>query len=113
MVNLRKDREAILSRSQADNTDAQRMRTLQRENAQLHMKLKGVLSELEETRAQREHLGLQSDSVSRLQAKQILEHQANIKALEVSLPYLPQLLFGWHTDSFTVACIMNLIFISD
>ena len=83
VANLRKDRETILSRSQTDNTDAQRLRTLQRENAQLHMKVKGLLSELEESRAQREHLGLQSDSVSRLQAKQIIEHQANIKALEV------------------------------
>ena len=84
---MRKDRETILSRSQTDNTDAQRLRTLQRENAQLHMKVKGLLSELEESRAQREHLGLQSDSVSRLQAKQIIEHQANIKALEVCHTY--------------------------
>ena len=59
------------------------MRTLQRENAQLHLKLKGVLSELEEIRAQKEHTGLQSDSVLRLQTKQIAEHQANVKSLEV------------------------------
>ena len=84
VTNLRKERETILSRSQNDGTDAQRVRTLQRENAQLHMKVKGLLSELEEIRAQREHLGLQSDSVSRLQSKQLAEHSATVKALEVS-----------------------------
>lgn len=85
MSNLRKDREAIMSRSHggADGTDPQRLRALQRENAQLHLKLKGLLSELEEIRAQREHLGLQSDSVSRLQSKQLAEHSASVKALEV------------------------------
>ena len=43
----------------------------------------GLLSELEEIRAESEHTGIQSDSVTRLQTKQLAEHAANIKALEV------------------------------
>ena len=83
VINLRKDREAILSRSQTDDSDGHRLRTLQRDNAQLHLKLKGVLAELEETRAQREHVALQSENMSRLQSKQLAEHTASVKALEV------------------------------
>lgn len=64
--------------------DVQRVRVLQRENAQLHLKIKGLLTELEEIRAQREHLGLQSDHVTRLQTKQLTENAANVRALEVS-----------------------------
>ena len=85
---MRKERETLLVRSQNDpNSDTQRLRTIQRENAQLHLKVKGLLSELEEIRAQREHFGLQSDSVSRLHSKQLAEHAANIKALEVCMVF--------------------------
>ncbi len=44
----------------------------------------GLLTELQEIRAQSEYTGIQSDSVNRLQTKQLAEHAANIKALEVS-----------------------------
>ena len=50
-----------------------------------HFFILGLLSELEEIRAQREQTGLQSDHVSRLQTRQLTEHVATIKALEVSL----------------------------
>ena len=46
----------------------------------------GLLTELEEIRAQREHLGVQADNVTRVQIKQLSEHQNNIRTLEV-----------WHT----------------
>lgn len=83
VTNLRKEREAQIARQQHDSGgDTQRVRVMQRENAQLHLKVKGLLTELEEIRAQREHQGLQSDSVTRLQAKQMAEYAANIKALE-------------------------------
>ena len=86
VANLRKEREMMITRQQADyGGDAQRIRLLQRENAQLHLKVKGLLTELEEIRSQREHLGLQSDNVSRLQSKQLAEHAANVKSLEVTL----------------------------
>lgn len=83
VTNLRKEREAIILKQQTDVTqDVQRVRVLQRENAQLHLKIKGLLTELEEIRAQREHLGLQSDHVTRLQTKQLTENAANVRALE-------------------------------
>ena len=85
VTNLRREREMMISRQQGESSgDAQRVRVLQRENAQLHLKMKGLLTELEEIRSQREHLGLQSDNVSRLQAKQLAEHAANVKSLEVN-----------------------------
>lgn len=81
--NLRKERETLIARHQTDGSgEGQRVRVLQRENAQLNLKVKGLLTELEEIRAQREHLGLQSDSVTRLQNKQLAEHSANVKALQ-------------------------------
>ncbi|XP_072026442.1 centrosomal protein of 83 kDa-like isoform X2 [Amphiura filiformis] len=81
--NLHKDKEAIIAKYTSENShDGQRVRTLHRENAALNQKVKGLLNELEEIRAQREQAGLQSDHVSRLQARQLTEHMANVKALE-------------------------------
>lgn len=89
MTNLRKEREAVVTKIQTDvSQDSQRVRVLQRENAQLHLKVQGLLSELEEIRAQREQLGVQSDQVSRLQAKQLVEHSATVKSLQVSDIYV-------------------------
>ena len=40
--NLHKDKEAIIAKFTQDNShDGQRVRTLQRDNAQLHLKVKG------------------------------------------------------------------------
>ncbi|XP_070558809.1 centrosomal protein of 83 kDa-like isoform X1 [Ptychodera flava] len=83
MENLRRDRETIAARfSSENNQDAQRVRVLQRENAQMNLKMKGLLTELEEIRAQREQAGLQSDHVARMQTKQLTENAATIKSLE-------------------------------
>ncbi|XP_077984111.1 centrosomal protein of 83 kDa-like [Glandiceps talaboti] len=83
LENLRKERETIAARfSTENNQDAQRVRVLQRENAQLHLKTKGLLTELEEIRAQREQAGLQSDHISRMQTKQLTENAATIKTFE-------------------------------
>nr|XP_002732997.2 PREDICTED: centrosomal protein of 83 kDa-like [Saccoglossus kowalevskii] len=67
---------------QYETEDAQRNRVLQRENAQLHLKIKGLLTELEEIRAQREQAGLQSDHIARMQSKQLSENAAMVKTLE-------------------------------
>lgn len=64
--------------------DSHRVRVLQRENAQLHLKIKGLMTEMDEVRAQREKIGSESESLVRIQGKQITEHQATIKSLEVS-----------------------------
>ena len=45
----------------------------------------GLLTELEEIRAQREHLGVQADNVTRVQIKQLTEYQSNIRTLEVQV----------------------------
>lgn len=63
--------------------DLQRVRVLQRENAQLHLKIKGLMSELDEVRAQREKIGSESESLVRIQGKQVTELQASVKSLEV------------------------------
>jgi len=52
---------------------------------QLNLKVKSLLSELEEIRSQREHAGMQADNVTRLQVKQLAELSASVKALEVQL----------------------------
>ncbi|XP_071961397.1 centrosomal protein of 83 kDa-like [Antedon mediterranea] len=84
--NLRKDREAIVAKYTTEGShDTQRVCNLHRENAQLNLKVKGLLTELEELRAQREQVGLQSDHVTRLQARQMSEHVANIKGLEAEI----------------------------
>ncbi|XP_050412779.1 centrosomal protein of 83 kDa [Patella vulgata] len=83
VTNLRKERDSTINRVQTEcSQDSQKVRVLQRENAQLHLKLKGLLSELEEIRSEREKLGLDSDSVSRIQSKQLSENVGVIKALE-------------------------------
>ncbi|KAM7445458.1 establishment of centrosome localization [Porites harrisoni] len=83
VMSLKKERDSLMQRMQHDSpSDTQRTRGLQRENAQLHMKIKGLLSELDEIRAQRETAGLQSDHVSRLQVRQLAEMTAKCKSLE-------------------------------
>lgn len=89
VTNLRRERETLITRQQQESSsDAQHWRNVQRENVQLNLKVKGLLAELDEIRSQREHSGLQADSVTRLQVKQLAEHSASIKALEVCIYYL-------------------------
>jgi len=76
----------MLARQQQESTtDATHVRAVQRENVQLNLKVKSLLAELEETRGQREHAGMQTDNVTRLQVKQLAELSASVKALEVQL----------------------------
>lgn len=83
VTNLRKERETTIQKIQSEGTqDSQRVRVLQRENAQLHLKIKGLMTEMDEVRAQREKIGTESESLVRTQGKQISEYQSSIKALE-------------------------------
>lgn len=83
VASLKKEKDSLMQKLQQEApSDVQRARGLQRENAQLHMKVKGLLSELDEIRAQQETAGLQSDHVSRLQARQLTEMTAKCKSLE-------------------------------
>jgi septal ring factor EnvC (AmiA/AmiB activator) len=86
VTNLRKERESTIIKIQSEGCqDSQRVRVLQRENAQLHLKIKGLMTEMDEVRANREKIGSESESLVRVQGKQITEHQATIKSLEVSI----------------------------
>lgn len=80
---LKQERDCLLRRCEQQHPpDAQNTRELQRENAQLHMKIKALLIELDEIRTQQEASGIQSDHVSRLQARQLIETTAKCKSLE-------------------------------
>lgn len=82
--NLRKEREATITKIKRETVDdSERVRIVQRENAQLHMKLKTLNGELEEIRAHKEKQGFETDSLTRVQQKQITEHAATVKSLEV------------------------------
>lgn len=83
ITSLKQERDSLLQKIEHESPpDAQQSRDLQRENAQLHMKLKGLLVELDEIRGQQESSGIQSDHVSRLQARQLTEMTAKCKSLE-------------------------------
>ena len=83
----RKEKEALLSRQPSNegaSSDAAQRRQLQKDNAQLRVKITELLKELEEVRNEREQLGQPSDVVTRLQAKQIAQHAERNRALEVN-----------------------------
>ena len=80
-TNLRRERDILINKNQAGgSTEAQSKRTLACDTAQL----KGLLSELDEVRAQNEHQGSQSDHVTRLQVKQLAETTTSLKASETA-----------------------------
>eukprot|EP00794_Sanderia_malayensis_P005390 gene5390-6063_t len=81
---IMKDKDDLLEhlKKLEDQNDTQRIRVLQKDNAQLNLKVKSLLDELDEIREKREATGLQSDHVSRLQARQLSEISAHCKALE-------------------------------
>lgn len=73
-----------MSKVQAESSsDSSKVRTLQRDNATLHVRLKGLLSEIEELRADKNKQAHESDSIQRSQAKQLGELQSTVRALEV------------------------------
>ncbi|CAL1527078.1 unnamed protein product [Lymnaea stagnalis] len=83
LTNVRQDRDTTITKVQAEtDQDTQKVRVLQRENAQLYLQVKELLVELEEVRAQKEKLSLDSDNVNHTQAKQISDQQATIRTIE-------------------------------
>ncbi|KAL3851728.1 hypothetical protein ACJMK2_015449 [Sinanodonta woodiana] len=69
--NLRKEREVTINRIYAEG-----------KNAQLHLKIKGLISEIEEVRAEREKCEMDYETVTRTHNKQITEQLASLKSLE-------------------------------
>ena len=95
---MRREREEMLARQEQESTtDAAHVRGVQRENVQLNLKVKSLLTELEEIRSQREHVGMQADNITRLQVKQLAELSASVKALEV---WISDHYTQWHTQDF-------------
>ncbi|KAH9518941.1 Centrosomal protein of 83 kDa [Bulinus truncatus] len=83
LTNLRQDRDTTITKVQAEaSQDIQKVRVLQRDNAQLHLHVKELLVELEEVRAQKEKFSLETDNISRTHAKQISEQLSTIRSLE-------------------------------
>lgn len=82
---LEKDREDLVAQYQGSDLmrDGKRVEALLREKAQLHLRLKGLESELSELRAQKENSGQQAENIQRIQIRQLSESQAAVKSLEV------------------------------
>ena len=97
IVNLQRERD-FLTKKQEELNDSQRVRTLQKENTQLNLKVKSLLNELEELREKREAAGLQSDHVSKLQARQLAESTAHCKELEADIETLKAQHQRLHTE---------------
>lgn len=100
ICSLKQERDCLLRRCEQQHPpDAQNRRELQRENAQLHMKIKALLIELDEIRTQQEASGIQSDHVSRLQARQLIEMTAKCKFLETECDSLKLQCETLHAES--------------
>ncbi|XP_076448192.1 uncharacterized protein LOC143284928 isoform X2 [Babylonia areolata] len=82
--NLRKERDATLAKVQAESSsDAGKVRVLQRDNATLQVRVKGLLAEIEELRAEKDKQAMEADSLQRTQDKQVADLQASVRSLEV------------------------------
>uniref|UniRef100_A0A669E2T2 Centrosomal protein 83 n=1 Tax=Oreochromis niloticus TaxID=8128 RepID=A0A669E2T2_ORENI len=81
---LEKDREELVAQYQGSDAlrDGKRVEALLREKAQLHLRLKGLETEVAELRAQKENSGQQAENVQRIQIRQLTESQAALKSLE-------------------------------
>ncbi|XP_062508124.1 centrosomal protein of 83 kDa-like [Corticium candelabrum] len=80
---VKEKREWLAKKEVEMPLEIQKLRTLQRENTQLHARVKGLLSELEELNEQRESYSLQAEQVSHVQARELADCQAMCKALEI------------------------------
>ena len=65
------------------SSDVGKVRVLQRDNTALHVRIKGLLAEVEELRSEKEKQALDADSIQRTQEKQIADLQATLRSLEV------------------------------
>ena len=88
IVNLQRERDFLIKRQEELN-DSQRVRTLQRENTQLNLKVKSLLNELEELREKQEACKREQaakekewDKLNQMEQKKPLELEATIAELE-------------------------------
>ncbi|KAJ3283887.1 Centrosomal protein of 83 kDa [Borealophlyctis nickersoniae] len=62
-------------------TDSERVRTLQRENGELQLKIQHLLSEIDQLRAEKESLGVEHDQQTRLLQRRLMEEITLSKAV--------------------------------
>ncbi|XP_057307127.1 centrosomal protein of 83 kDa-like [Hydractinia symbiolongicarpus] len=79
---LNKQIKSLNEKNNQDSGDVYKVRMLQKENTQLNLRVKSLLTELEELRDQKETANLQTDQASRLQARQLSELTIQCKSLE-------------------------------
>jgi DNA repair exonuclease SbcCD ATPase subunit len=90
IVNLQRERDFLIKKQlQEELNDSQRVRTLQRENTQLNLKVKSLLNELEELREKQEACKREQaakrkewDKLNQMEQKNPLELEATIAELE-------------------------------
>ncbi len=90
IVNLQRERDFLIKKQlQEELNDSQRVRTLQRENTQLNLKVKSLLNELEELREKQEACKREQaakrkewDKLNQMEQKTPLELEATIAELE-------------------------------
>lgn len=85
---MRSERESLAQRQYSDNgQDAIKLKSVQRENTQLQMRVKALVEEIEDLRAQKEHSSSQCDHSTHMYTKQLAEQSASLKAFEVIVLY--------------------------
>ncbi|KAG1679708.1 Centrosomal protein [Nymphon striatum] len=83
IANLHKKLQVIQLKSAADSSyDTEQLQKLRRENTHLHVKVKSLLSEINDLRAQEQHINSEKDEITKLRNKQIADCIENIKNLE-------------------------------
>lgn len=83
---MHKKIQAIQQKTATDiSYDTEQLQKVRRENSHLHVKVKSLMSEVEDLRAQEQQMNSQEDEISKLRNKQIADCMDNIKNLEVSL----------------------------
>lgn len=79
---LNKQIKSLNEKNNQDSGDVYKVRMLQKENTQLNLRVKSLLTELEELRDLKETANLQTDQASRLQARQLSELTLQCRSLE-------------------------------
>ncbi|KAJ3152381.1 Centrosomal protein of 83 kDa [Irineochytrium annulatum] len=82
-VNILKRRISDMEMAADSTSELERLRSLQRDNAELQLKVQTLTIELDEVRAKKESVALDSDQRERLLQRKILEESAMAKSVSV------------------------------
>ncbi|TPX57525.1 hypothetical protein PhCBS80983_g03781 [Powellomyces hirtus] len=81
-LNALENRMLELRQCLETSTDPQRLRELQRDNADLQLRVSSMLPELEELRAEKEKLHIDNEQLSRLSKRRLLDEISHSKSLQ-------------------------------